>query len=364
MTLEPALYVRLTQDPTLAGYLAKFGNPSIPAVFDRLAPADSDVGWYGRTQYPRIVYALPRARRLSDILIGQVTVSIWTRDDVASQTGIDINVLRNRVLDLLDEGALYSPDEGAFVLKFVSETPFQGTADALVVGSDLKFDFRLIEFQGTFSPDPMMTFERWGKDRLPTPFQWNPDTWTPEDDAPAVFPRLVKRHSDMVDYGIANCVRWVDIDVDFHVFAHTVNARAFYSRQIADQLRQDLYLKMDDGSCMYIMNVDENLNISPLVEGQLKVSARYGTLAIPYAPGPGGIGGIYGDGSTHQWPVGPNSPIITDTYGYTGSVINKAYLTPFQIETQTVEPVFIIEVPQTPVEDTESSVLSDNASVS
>jgi hypothetical protein len=261
----------------------------LPAIFWRRAPADTDPNWTvpqwttEPTQYPRIVYIFDRANSNSDILVGQLHVQAWGRQDHVDQ--FDAIVSRVSKGGILQDAA-FNTDEGLVLLRFAQAVPFNGDPDADVFGIEFIYDVRAFDTVTTYAPDPIAALNRFVTQYLDSRLTVSPASWAPADDKPAVYFRPVSRVTPTHD--LTNWGFWDNVRIECRVFAPSVYSRSNWIRLIAGAFKipKMRNIRLEDGSTMRIMAVTEDFNASPLDRGQIQIDVRYGVLDYYLSPGP------------------------------------------------------------------------------
>lgn len=269
MKLEELLYQQLIGDATLAGLLGAFG--SRPAVFEQYAPDDTAEGW--GTKYPRmeftVVWQEDHERRVAGIVTVDIITEEMTLDPAAEIDG--------RLRTLLD-GAAFQPDGGTVSLRWSRADPIE-VPDTNYRGIQAMFDLIAWPAGLTFSPDPVAALRSWTIGRWPA-LQVDPATWSPSDEAPAVYWRL----AGLQDADRNAAVAWFDGTLAGHVLAPSPQVRLEWIRRLAEGLVVDRIVTLDDGSPLFVQRIRADSEADPFRQGQVQVTGRFGVL-VPEVAG-------------------------------------------------------------------------------
>ena len=76
MSLKELIYQRLKSAPKITELCAKYNGQ--PAIFNTEAPADTQDGWGGKCQYPRITYICDMQANEERASMGTLSIMIYT----------------------------------------------------------------------------------------------------------------------------------------------------------------------------------------------------------------------------------------------------------------------------------------------
>ena len=258
----------------------------VPAVFYQSAPGDTDEGWDGGAQYPRIsfmIYMQGDAERQSS---GQLVL-----DSMSIDTGPAPEEIESAVMALLQD-VFMTPDDGipcclawARSDGFSENTTEDYNGIQGFVGVTTTFDVFSFPRQLTTTPDPIAAVGNYlkaqaagatliGTDKLP-------DYYTATAKGPAFYARLEALGKDRV----TNAVAWMTANIAVHIFAPTSEARLAWLRILVDHLACDEEMTLSDGSPLFLLDIQADSSAAYTTTGQLHISTKYGILR--QAPGGG-----------------------------------------------------------------------------
>lgn len=261
--LEELLYQRLTDDQNLSGLLASYDG--MPAVFELMAPRDSDPGWSGN-QTPRMEFVVSRQEDPERRVSGQVTITILHRwESFAAVAEIE-----TRVRSLLD-GATFRSDEGTVSLRWNRAEPFDQDPDYR--GLEVVYDLIAWPSGLTYSPDPVQAFRNWATQRWPD-LQVDPETWSPTDASPALYLRFAAiEGEERLQWG-----SWITGRFQGHILAPSPSVRVEWIRRVTEGLALDRRLNLGDGSRIFIQRLQADSEADPFRTGQIRIQAQFGVL--------------------------------------------------------------------------------------
>ncbi|GEO26231.1 hypothetical protein AAC03nite_20160 [Alicyclobacillus acidoterrestris] len=281
--LEELVSEQLLQDTTLSGMLAQFAGS--PAIFEYRAPADSDSGWDGQKQYPRMDYMVERQEDPERRVSGMLMINIW--HDTSADDETTVEEVAARVQAILD-GAMYHPDDEPVIGLRWSKGQFfttgreQGDVSIsdippsdLINAMYLEFDLLAFPLQETFSPDPIASLTQWSTETFKG-LQSDPTTWTPTEGEPALYWRFESFQVAKVEPSVT----WYDATLYGHVLAPMPQDRLTWVRRICEQLLNDRTVTMENGSWMIIQKLTADTKQDQLRVGQIRMTVRYG-IQVP-----------------------------------------------------------------------------------
>ncbi|MGN0489335.1 MAG: hypothetical protein ACI4HO_08750 [Ruminococcus sp.] len=276
MRLEDLIYNRLTSSAALAQLLTQYNGE--PAVFYQLAPEDTQTGWDGRKQYPRIDYIVDYQADPERKTSGVLSLNIWS-----PQTGTPPEEIEPLVRELLTDVFL-KPEGGPFyALSWARTDAFESKAQAekdvagIVLGASVTFDVFAFPSQETTDPDPVQALNIYAKQLTPEGIvigtHGEPDTIAePRENAPVLYFRLDKLQTNRE----TNTVVWMDATIAGHVFARGEEIK--WIRAIADTIARDGEVPLTDGSPLFIKKISADSSQSALTKGQLALTVQFGLL--------------------------------------------------------------------------------------
>lgn len=268
---------RMVDNAAIAAELSRYA--SAPAVFYQTAPEDTDDGWDGGTQYPRIELIVEHHAEAEHDTAGKLHVDI-----TCSETGTPPEAIEPLVRRALTGLFFYPEGEPPFAVVWNTSMSFQAQSAQqqvpLLVG--ITADFDLVSFPGleTSDPDPVAAINRyareWDKSLTIVSKAECDDYLVPTRGHPAVHFRKVSSSIDRM----TNTVTWVNAILCVHFFAPELQDRCEWIDQFAQSLALDTEITMLDGSPMFIQNIRGNAAADEL-QGQLQVTVQYGLLRRP-----------------------------------------------------------------------------------
>lgn len=268
---------RMVDNAAIAAELSRYAGA--PAVFYQTAPEDTDDGWGGGAQYPRIELTVEHHAEAEHDTAGKLHVDI-----TCSETGTPPEAIEPLVRRALTGLFFYPEGEPPFAVVWNTSMSFQAQSAQqqipLLVG--VTADFDLVSFPGleTSDPDPVAAINRyareWDKSLTIVSKAECDDYLVPTREHPAVHFRKVSSSIDRM----TNTVTWVNAILCAHFFAPELQDRCEWIEQFAQSLALDTEITMLDGSPMFIQNIRGNAAADEL-QGQLQVTVQYGLLRRP-----------------------------------------------------------------------------------
>lgn len=276
--LEELLYSMLIQDTTLTGMLAVFSGQ--PALFEYRAPPDTDTGWNGGKQYPRVDYSVQRREDPERRVSGEIFINIWHETDA----GTVIEDLEARLRTILDGAVFHPTDEPVIGMRWATSEFFTagrsqfGLSMSELVPTDLVYGMsmtlQLLAFpvQTTFSPDPVDALNTWATSAFGTDLQVDLSAWTPTAGAPALYWRFDSMQVARID----QAVTWYDATVYGHLVAPMPQDRLTWTRKVVEDALNARTFAFASGSWMLVQKLSADTKQDPLRVGQIKMVVRYG----------------------------------------------------------------------------------------
>ena len=271
--MEDIIYNYLCE--MLNSYTTKYAGS--PAVFNQLAPSDTDEGWDEDTQYPRAIFELNMQADTARKVAGQLYVDVMCENKADSVQPEELEAIVN--LQVGD--CFFSTDELTISARWNRSDPFKQGDDDKVIGITLTFDILAFPIQTTTNPDPIDCVNSWlktlypnakviGKDSLPT-------TWIPTSDSPALYCRNVGL-ADSPRMNSTYYVEWLQVDMALSIIVNNIEVKNIMLRNITEILKAATRLILSDNSPLMIDDIRVNHEANPLNTGQVGLKATYGVL--------------------------------------------------------------------------------------
>lgn len=247
-----------------------------PAVFNSLAPLDTDEGWDEDTQYPRAIFELKMQDDPARKVSGQLYVDVMCENTSSSLEPEELSILINKQFS----DCFFSTKTLTISARWNRSDIFKSDDDK-VSGITLTFDILAYPVQTTTSPDPIDCVNSWlktlypeakviGKDSLP-------DVWIPTNDSPAIYCRILSMQ-DSPRMNSNHWVEWVQVNISINVIVPFIEVGNKMLRMIIEVLKAATRLILSDDSPMLIDDIKVNHEANPMREGQVKILATYGIL--------------------------------------------------------------------------------------
>jgi hypothetical protein len=132
----------------------------------------------------------------------------------------------------------------------------------------------------THAPDPVAALQAWVKDTWPVGAQVDTSLWSPGDNKPGIYWRLVR----LTPVEITAAVNWLEAQINGHVLAPSAMVRLAWVRKVTEGLAKQRRLKMSDGGPLELLRVTADSEADPMRRGQVILTARFGVLqpAVEY----------------------------------------------------------------------------------
>lgn len=271
MQLHELIWKCLTSNPEIIAGLCRFWDA--PAVFTPEAPPDHGEGWHGKTNYPRIVFAVDLSANEERKCQGSMILSVYAQNNGTFDFGASGMAIKSCLCNVI-----LTPEDGnPYCLAWNRSDGFQieGTN---ICGQEMQFDILEYASQVTTDPDPVDTINAYLKALYPEALVMWHDRMGQAEAVNAGRPVLYCRlENDSEDYSTIG-VTWMECSLAVHVFSPNSGQRAKYARTIAKQLAVDGEIDMLDRSPFLISSVSVTPSSDYLRAGQLRISGRYGIL--------------------------------------------------------------------------------------
>lgn len=279
-----AVYRLLSENAALTENLAAFGQE--PAVFYQSAPDDTDPMW-GPKQCPRLVYTLEMQGDPERHTSGRLTVDILTDKNSCEPEDLDqiIRCLLSGVFFTDASKTTYAVlwDRSDLFDEF---EPGKGTTARGILGITAVFDVVEFPVQLTTDPDPVQAMHLWSKGSLNNVLVVGcdalPPVWKPTGEQAAIYWHLNSiGPAPMID---SWTVSWHGVQLAGHILADHTQMQSI-AKVIIDALQQAGEVLMADDSPMFVTRIVYSSGADPIKQGQITLSATYGTLRKPqFAP--------------------------------------------------------------------------------
>jgi len=132
----------------------------------------------------------------------------------------------------------------------------------------------------TYEPDPVAALQAWVKDTWPVGAQVDPSLWSPGDNKPGIYWRLVR----LTPVEITAAVNWMEVQINGHILAPSAMVRLAWIRKVTEGLAKQRRLKMSDGGPLELLRVTADSEADPMRRGQIILTTRFGVLqpAVEY----------------------------------------------------------------------------------
>lgn len=271
MQLHELIWKRLTADQKVTAGLSRYG--SAPAIFTPEAPPDNAMGWNGKANYPRIVFAADLSANEERKCQGSMVLSVYSENDGTFDFEASTIAIRNCLCNVI----LMPENESPYCLAWNRSDGFQieGTN---ICGQELQFDILEYPSQVTTDPDPVEALNAYLKSLYPEALVMWHDRMEQAEVITAGRPIMYCRlESDQEDYSTMG-VTWMECSLAVHVFSPNAGERAKYARTVAKELATDGEFDMLDHSPFLVSSVSVTPSSDYLRAGQLRISGRYGIL--------------------------------------------------------------------------------------
>lgn len=277
MNLEDLIYRRLTEDTELAAKLTRFSDA--PAVFYQSAPGDTEDGWGGPRQFPRIDFLVDMQANPERHSCGVLSINIWCGERGEPPEALEPCV-RGALQDIFIQPAEGPPFSLAWVRSDAFEQKTQANPVSQVVGITVLFDLYAFPAQETTDPDPILAVNEYVK-------KWTPEAVIIGRDALATFqtatmqrPMFYFRLASLSTYRETNTVAWMDGVIAGHIYAPE-ESRLKWLKALVDRMALDGEITMLDTSPMFLRSIKADSSADSLTTGQLRLQVRFGILRRP-----------------------------------------------------------------------------------
>lgn len=271
MNLKQLIYKRLVKNQEISKLCAEFNG--IPAVFDTEAPDDKQVGWDGKSQYPRLNILLDMQANEERSSVGTLTVTIYTE-----RTSMVILEIEALVKECFRDLLISSDAGGPYSFAWARNDPFSLEGQN-VIGQDVTFDIMEYPNQETTDPDPIVALSRCIKELYPEAIVLGMDQigeFTEAEKAPVIYCRIVAM--DKVSGHNMNMISWVECRIALHLLCPDRAKNLKMLSAIMQKLSVEEKVILLDGSPMSISDIRMDMQSDYLKQGQLQITGRFGIL--------------------------------------------------------------------------------------
>lgn len=269
--IEEVLFEYLCNSEQLSSLLTK--HDDIPAIFQQIAPKDTDGGWNGR-QFARIVYDIDKSGDPARKISGMLFMDIMCSDNSEPPESIE------KVLKELIDGYFFVVDGMTYAAKWERSDGFTSEANNKVFGLTVSFSLLAFPVQITCEPDTVELMNTWSKAFFPNATIINvtetSSVFKPTDEKPVIYWSL-QGESESPIASTYHCT-WIQNNLTMHVMAPSETTRSSIVRKAMMELVQKTRVLFPDKSQFMIHRVTGNMVIDPIRTGQLTVSGSYGLL--------------------------------------------------------------------------------------
>lgn len=276
---DKLLIKQIQNDEQIKGMLTSYDEK--PAFFYQkvlLIPIDCGVNLVTRVDYNVDMQYNPE-RKSSGIL----TINIWCTSESAAMP----EDIEKRLRELI-ESTFYSENNVSVcavwnrsdAFSFENNLNNSNNMQPEVFGTTVLFELMEFPEQITVDPDSIQAVNCWTKKYFPEikiiAYDSLLPVWKPTDENPAIYWRFIDTNTDdkQSDYSVT----WFIGHFSAHIIAETVTERNRWIKSIAEQLNINGEIVLNDGSPMFIKQIDIKNNADPLRDGQIIISGQYGIL--------------------------------------------------------------------------------------
>ncbi len=201
-------------------------------------------------------------------------IEVWPY--VSRTTFQQVDALANQVIDTLHR-TRFAKDGEQYLIDYIgSAGPDFVDAEWDAITRGLRFRvFSLGWLDGlTYDPDPVAALQDWTKDTWPNEAHIDPSTWSPMDDMPGIYWRLVRSTTTQT----TAAVNWLEAQINGHILAPSASVRLTWIRKVTEGLTIKRRLKMSDGGPLELLKVAVDSEADPMRKGQIQIITRFGVL--------------------------------------------------------------------------------------
>ena len=273
MDLETLIFERLNEDTELIYELARHNKE--PAIFYVDVPADTDEGWEGKTQYPRLGYFYRLQSNPERQTSGELTIEYFIKLRPGEMLP---ERLEKKIIQAMS-GVFLTPDEDipySFAWSNTEQFDMPNKDGDIVIGASVSFDMFAFPSFITTTPDPVAAIGNFTKALLPQarvigidPIE---ETTMPTPEEPIVYWSVtdIKQSRSMFAY------IWYEAGLRGHVFTGNDHQNLILAKSITEALASTEMFKMADDSPFNIDSLILSTGSDVLREGQIAINGEYG----------------------------------------------------------------------------------------
>lgn len=277
--IEEPLYNYLCASEQLTSLLTTFQG--LPAIFQQIAPKDTDEGWDGR-QFARIVYDIDKTGDDERKISGTLYVDVMSSNTSTPPEDIE------KVLRELVDGHFFVVDGMTYAARWETTDSFNAEVNNKVFGCTLSFSLVAFPVQLSSDPDTVALMNSWTATMFPEAIIINvTDTekvFMPTDEKPAIYWSHQGLSESPIKMGYA-CT-WLQSNLSMHVMAPSENTRAAIIKDTMGELAEKTRVLFPDKKQFMIHRLAANLSANPIRTGQLTVSGSFPLLRKPASSQP------------------------------------------------------------------------------
>lgn len=278
--LEELIYKRFAGSARLAKHLALFNG--IPAVFSPEPPDDSQEGWGGRTQYPKVVYSFDLQANEERHSAGTLSVSLLCQNTAEVMPEVLEPLVRECLRDVVLKPAGGNPY--CFAWARTDAFTIEEKKGNITVGSEIRFDILEYASQETSDPDPVAAMNRYIKGLHPECLVMGYDRMEETTEATGKQPVIYCRVLSVDKAAETNTVAWMDGRIAIHILCPDGETRLRMAAAIVNRMSLDGEIIMLDHSPMFIKRLQANYKSDYLKDGQIFITGHYGLLRYRAKP--------------------------------------------------------------------------------
>lgn len=280
MMLEELIYKRLVNTEKLTERLAVYGG--VPAIFSPEPPDESQAGWGGNLQYPRVIYNFDLQANEERHSAGTLSVSLLCQNTAEITPEAIEPLVRSCLRDVI-----LKPEEGTpycFAWARTDAFTIDEKKGNVTIGSEIRFDILEYPSQETSDPDPVMAANKYIKELYPECLIMGYDRMEEITEATAERPVIYCRLVSVDQSEETNTVAWMDGRIAIHILCPNSETRLKMAAAIANHISLDGEMIMLDHSPMFIKRLQINYKSDYLKDGQIFVTGHYGLLRYRAKP--------------------------------------------------------------------------------
>ena len=266
--IEEVLYPYLCESEQLTSLLAKHNEE--PAIFQQIAPADTDKGWDG-IQFARIVYDIDKTGNVERKISGTLYMDVMCSDQSVPPEDIE------KVLKELIDGYFFVVDGMTYAAKWERSDSFKTEPNHKVFGITVTFSLLAFPQQNTGIPDSVALMNTWTAAFFPNATIINVSAtqkvFKPTNENPAIYWSFRGLGESPIS-SIYHCT-WRQTNLNMHVMAPSTNVQNSLVQQVNNALAFKSRIMFEDGTQFMLHSVTANTASDPMRDGQLTLQGSY-----------------------------------------------------------------------------------------